>query len=118
MMKRSVPFGLKITQLNTLVAIAKMGEAKPTLLSEILHMDVSTLSRNVDRMRQRGWLTANPGEDGRMVLLSLTQQGQELLQSATAAWQTAQEQATELLGPEGVAMLHQLTRSLGRAERG
>ena len=69
-------------------------------------------------MRQRGWLSANPGEDGRIVLLSLTQQGQELLQSATAAWQAAQEQATELLGPEGIDMLHQLTRSLDRAERG
>ncbi|MEP6755350.1 MAG: MarR family winged helix-turn-helix transcriptional regulator [Chthonomonadales bacterium] len=116
-MKGSVPFGLKITQLNTLVAIAKMREVKLTLLSEILHMDVSTLSRNVDRMRQRGWITANSGEDGRIILLSLTEPGQELLQSATAAWQSAQEQVTLLLGLDGVAMLHQLTRSLGQNER-
>ena len=111
------PLGLKISQLNLLVAIAKMGEAKPALLSEMFHMDASTLSRNVDRMRQRGWLAASPGKDGRTVLLRLTKPGQDLLQSATAAWRTAQERATDLLGQEGVSMLHELARSLERIER-
>ena len=32
------PLGLKISQLNLLVAIAKMGEAKPTVLCEMLHL--------------------------------------------------------------------------------
>ena len=111
------PLGLKISQLNLLVAIAKMGEAKPAVLSEMFHMDASTLSRNVDRMRQRGWLAVSPGEDGRTVLLRLTKPGEELLQSAIIAWQTAQERVTELLGQEGVSMLHVLTRSLGPVER-
>jgi DNA-binding MarR family transcriptional regulator len=111
------PLGLKISQLNLLVAIAKMGEAKPAVLSELFHMDASTLSRNVDRMRQRGWITVSPGEDGRTVLLSLTKPGQELLQSAIAAWHTAQEQATDLLGQEGVSWLHELTCSLDRLEK-
>jgi len=110
------PLGLKVGQLNILVAIAKMGEAKPAVLSEMFHLDASTLSRNVDRMRRRGWLTATQGEDGRTVLLSLTQPGEELLKTAITAWQTAQERAAELLGPEGVAMLHELSRSLGRIE--
>ena len=110
------PLGLKISQLSLLVAITKMGEAKPAVLSEMFHMDASTLSRNVDRMRQRGWLAASPGEDGRTVLLRVTKPGEELLQSAITAWQTAQERATELLGREGVTTLHELTRSLGCLE--
>src|SRR5579871_3332599 len=111
------PLGLKNGQLSLLVAIAKMGEAKPAVLCEMFHMDASTLSRNVDRMRQRGWITASPGEDGRTVLLSLTQPGEELLRSAITAWQVAQKRATELLGPEGVAMLQELKRSLDRIEK-
>jgi len=111
------PLGLKNSQLSLLVAIAKMGEARPAVLSEMFHMDASTLSRNVDRMRQRGWLAASPGEDGRTVLLSLTKPGQDLLQSAIVAWRTAQERATALLGQEGIDMLHQLMRSLERTER-
>src|SRR5580698_3453877 len=111
------PLGLKVSQLNLLVAIAKMGEASPTVLSGMFHMDASTLSRNVDRMRQRGWLAASPGEDGRTVRLSLTKPGQALLQSAITAWRTAQERVTELLGREGVATLHELTLSVSRIER-
>jgi DNA-binding MarR family transcriptional regulator len=110
------PLGLKISQLSLLVAIAKMGEAKPAVLSEMFHMDASTLSRNVDRMRQRGWLAASPGEDARTVLLRLTKPGEELLQSAITAWHTAQERVTELLGQEGVSLLHALTGSLDRIE--
>ena len=111
------PFGLKVSQHNILVAVAKMGTAQPSVLSEIIHIDISTLSRNVDRMRQRGWLTASPGEDGRTVMLSLTQQGEELLHSVMPAWRKAQEQATELMGQEEVSRLYELTRSLDRIER-
>jgi DNA-binding MarR family transcriptional regulator len=82
----------------------------------MFYMDASTLSRNVDRMRQRGWLAASPGEDGRTVLLRLTKSGEELLQSAITAWHTAQERATALLGQTGVSMLHELTHSRGLIE--
>lgn len=110
------PLGLTVSQHNLLVAIAKMEEAKPAVLSELFHMDASTLSRNVERMRQRGWLAASPGEDGRTMLLRLTKPGQELLQRSFAAWHAAQERATDLLGQEGVSRLQKLTRSLDRSE--
>lgn len=112
------PLGLTISQLSLLVAIMKMGEAKPTVLCEMFHMDASTLSRNVNRMRHHGWLSASPGKDGRTMLLSLTEQGRELLQSAIAAWRIAQERAADLLGQEGVSLLHNLTGSLDRVVKG
>jgi DNA-binding MarR family transcriptional regulator len=105
------PCGITAGQLNMLVAIAHMGEARPGALSEMFHMDVSTLSRNVDRMRLKGWLTAGRGQDGRTVLLSLTTQGRDLVGSAAAAWRRAQDQAGDLLGPNGVSMLRQVARA-------
>ncbi len=45
------PLGLKISQLNILIATAKLGEARPAEVCEILQLDTSTLSRNVERMR-------------------------------------------------------------------
>jgi len=42
--------------MNILVATAKMGTARPADVCELLNLDVSTLSRNVERMKQRGWL--------------------------------------------------------------
>src|SRR5438270_13667323 len=72
------PLDLKVSQMNILVAAAKMGTARPAEVCEYLHLDVSTLSRNVERMRARGWLEVAPDEDGRSQPFRLTPQGRKL----------------------------------------
>src|SRR5437868_4877337 len=54
------PLGLKVSQMNVLVVAARLGVARPVQVSELLHLDLSTLSRNVDRMMARGWLETVP----------------------------------------------------------
>src|SRR4051795_7541299 len=76
------PLDLKVSQMNILVAAAKMGTARPADVCEHLHLDVSTLSRNVERMRARGWLEVVPGEDGRSQPFRLTPPGCRLLERA------------------------------------
>ena len=66
------PLGLKVSQMNVLVAVAKLGVARPARVSELLHLDLSTLSRNVDRMMARGWLEAVPEKDARTQPFRLT----------------------------------------------
>src|ERR671912_1587774 len=93
------PLGLKVSQMNILVAAAKLGTAHPSKVCEYLHLDVSTLSRNVDRMKDRGWLEVVPDDkDGRAQPFQLTQQGWKLLEKAVPAWSEAQEQVTKSLG--------------------
>jgi DNA-binding MarR family transcriptional regulator len=106
------PLGLKISQLNVLVAAAKLGLAQPTKLCEILQMDASTVSRNVDRMRAKGWLEIVSGEDGRTQPFRLTPRGTRLLEKAIPAWARAQHRAAELLGPDGVAAVATTARKL------
>ena len=48
------PLGLRSTQLNILVATAKLGVARPADLCDRLQIETSTLSRNVDRMKTNG----------------------------------------------------------------
>src|SRR5215213_8874082 len=84
------PLGLKVSQMNILVAAAKLGTARPVEVCEYLHLDVSTLSRNVERMRARGWLEIVPDEDGRSHPFRLTPEGRTLLEQAAPAWSTAQ----------------------------
>ena len=55
------PHGLKISQMSVLVTVARMDGASPGAVGRTLHMEKSTLSRNVDRMRARGWLEAVQG---------------------------------------------------------
>ena len=63
------PHGLKVSQMSVLVTVARMGEPSPGAVGHILHLETSTLSRNVDRMRARGWLDTVPTADGRAHLL-------------------------------------------------
>jgi len=107
------PLGLKVSQLNILVVTAKLGVARPAKVCQILQLDVSTLSRNVERIRARGWLEVLPGEDARTQFFQLTPEGRRLIQKAVPAWERAQCQASELLGREGIALLNRTTQKVG-----
>ena len=98
---------LKVSQMNILVAAAKMGTARPAAVCEHLHLDVSTLSRNVERMKVRGWLEVVPDEDGRSQPFRLTPQGRTLLDKAIPAWTEAQQQVRQVLGDGFVEQLNQ-----------
>ena len=106
------PLGLKVSQLNILVLTAKLGLARPAQACANLQLDTSTLSRNVERMRARGWLEVVPAEDARTQPFRLTPQGSRLIEKSVPAWEKAQRQAKELLGPEGVALLDKTSAKL------
>src|SRR3954466_165382 len=107
------PLGLKVSQLNILVVTAKLGLAQPAKVCDILHLDPSTLSRNVERMRAKGWLEVVPAEDARTQPFRLTAQGKRLLERAVPAWEQAQSQTTEFLGQDGIALLSKAASKLG-----
>jgi DNA-binding MarR family transcriptional regulator len=106
------PLGLKVSQLNLLIVTAKLGLARPAEVCEILQLDASTLSRNVERMRAHGWLEVVPGEDARTQPFRLTPQGSRLIEKAVPGWEEAQRRAGELLGDEGIALLDKAAKKL------
>jgi len=108
------PLDLKVSQMNILVATAKMGIARPVDICSILNLDVSTLSRNVERMKQRGWLEVVPEPDGRSQPFRLTLQGRSLLEDAITSWNNAQEQVKKLLGNETVAHINQVVKRINQ----
>jgi DNA-binding MarR family transcriptional regulator len=113
------PLGLKVSQLNILIVTARLGLARPAQVCDILQLDTSTLSRNVERARARGWLEVVPDKDARTQPFQLTPQGQRLIEKAVPAWEKAQQQAAELLGDHGIALLDKASKKLRewRADR-
>jgi len=107
------PLSLNGSQLNILIVTANLGLAQPIQVCDLLHLDTSTLSRNVERMRAKGWLEVVPGKDARTQPFRLTAQGKRLLEQAVPAWEQAQRQAEELLGDEGIALLNKAASKLG-----
>lgn len=100
------PWGMKASQLNILVMAAKLGVARPAEVCTRLQLTSSTLSRNVERMKARGWLESVPDEDGRAQPFQLTVEGRRLLGRVKPAWDRAQRKAAKLLGDDMIAAIH------------
>jgi DNA-binding MarR family transcriptional regulator len=104
--------GIRTSQFTILVAVANRGKARPAELVKLLQMDESTLSRNVERMRAKGWLRLEAEDDLRSHLIELTDKGRALLRKTLPAWARAQAEITRLLGAESVAALKSALRKL------
>ena len=99
------PLGITIGQLNILAVVAKRGPISPGEVARFLSMEKSTMSRNVKRMRQHGWLREVPGS-GRRLLLEVSATGRRMLGRAAPRWSDAQAGVSALLGKRGAAALH------------
>lgn len=106
------PMKIKVSQMNILVATAKLGTARPSELCDLLSLGVSTLSRNVDRMKAKEWLEVVEDQDGRAQPLRLGRPGQELLDRAFPAWTEAQARVQKLLGTKLVRELQSTTSKI------
>jgi len=106
------PLKLTASQMVILALTAKQGRVLSVEISRTLQMDASTVSRNVERMRARGWLEQVPGKDERSRPFRLTASGKKMLRDASAAWEKAQAQAVALVGDEGVALLRRMSQEL------
>jgi DNA-binding MarR family transcriptional regulator len=106
------PHGLRVSQLSILTAVGKFGRCRPSDLARVLYMDRSTVSRDVDRLLDRGWLEQMPGDDGRTHYLRLTEAGNALLEKVAPAWRQAQDQVCALLGKHAVAAISRAVEGL------
>jgi DNA-binding MarR family transcriptional regulator len=107
------PFGLRVSQANILVAVARRGEVRPADVCRMLRLEKSTLSRDVEVMKGKGWLESDPPSGGRNQVLRVTAAGRELLARSGPAWESAQAEAERLIGGPGVGALREIAAKLG-----
>jgi DNA-binding MarR family transcriptional regulator len=106
------PLKLTPSQMIILAITAQQGRVRAVELSRSLQMDASTVSRNVERLRARGWVEEASKEDSRSRPFRLTAGGKKVLEDAIVAWERAQAKAVSLLGKEGVALLRRTTKNV------
>jgi DNA-binding MarR family transcriptional regulator len=98
------PHGVRVSQMNILVVIAAGGPLRAVDAARRLRLETSTLSRDLERLIDRGWVRSSPGK-GRALRLEITPAGRSLLAKAVGDWRKAQRQARELLSPAAVAAI-------------
>jgi DNA-binding MarR family transcriptional regulator len=98
--------GLKTTQYSLLSTIVRLGPSRPGELARAMHLDASTLTRNLHPLIAAGWVTIGPGNDERSRLVETTAAGREKRAEAKRAWKRAQLAFNEQVGEDAVARLH------------
>lgn len=113
------PFGLKSSQLNLLVVIAKRGPVRRIDIGKVIALDPSTLTRNLSVMQANGWIEdVLEGTDGRGNPVRLTAKGLKLIERIAPAWRKAQARTSKFLGKDGSEFLVKTVDAVGRAALG
>lgn len=102
------PHGITTAQMGILVAVTCLGKPRSSDVARALCLEKSTLSRNLDRMIDHGWLEIVSGDDARSQRLRATSKGATLVEKVAPAWQSAQRKAKTLLGEKGAATLQRV----------
>jgi len=92
------PHGIRSSQLNILVAVSAFGRVTSGQLCRALHMDSSTFSRALARLKKNRWLQVEPSGEGKILKVEVTRQGLEKIEQVYHDWQRAQAKAVQLLG--------------------
>ena len=85
-LKRTLTSASSVQSSTALVAVAALGHPRVSELAEHLHLDLSTVSRQVTQLRQRGLVRTCPDPaDGRSQQLTLTDDGRDELRRTRRA---------------------------------
>lgn len=112
------PVGLTVAQLNLLSLLEVVNSAPSGRIAELLAMEISTLSRNAQIMKNEGWISIEPATRGNGRILTLTDAGAQQLLAARPAWEDAQAQARVLLGNDDAILLKRIGDSVWDREVG
>jgi len=81
-----------------------------------MRIEKSTLSRDIELMKQNGWIESDPPAGGRNQTVRATPRGKKLLGRIEPSWEEAQAEAKLLIGDEGESALRLMASRLGLGE--
>lgn len=94
------PAGLRTTQFTMLSVLAKRGQLRQSNLADILGMDGTTLTRNLQPLLKNAWIRIDRDEDQRIRLISMTKAGRRVFNTARPLWEQVQTKFVAGLGDD------------------
>ena len=112
---------IESSQFMLLSVLDGMPGSNQQTLGRMMGLDKTTLSRNLKRLEQKGWIETSAGKNRREHGFILTVAGRERLAAAKPAWSKAQQQLQLTMSTgEWAAMwetLRAVTRAAGAARK-
>ena|SRR5260370_15791827 len=92
------PSGLSAPQFGLLGTLTQVAPVTINHLAEIMNMDRTTLTRNLELLIKQRLVQSREGEDRRMRLVLPTEEGKQALRRAWPLWEEAQARIERALG--------------------
>ncbi len=97
------PVGLTAQQFTAMAQLAGHGSVETSRLAERMGADRTTVTRNIQVLRERGIVELSETADKRVVALRLSDTGKQLYEEALPRWQAAQNASIARLGDGNLA---------------
>lgn len=94
------PLGLTGHQFNLMTTLNNMKELSVGALASMLGMDPSGVPRAIRPLVEQNLVQVQPGSDRRQRVLSLTDEGRDLLATATEVWKGVQSELMDTIGSD------------------
>lgn len=115
--KRLSPHGISLAQFTLLTVIGRLKEPSPRRIVDFLHIEKSSLSRNLKLLLRSGWVAAHKSGGKRIDRVRLSESGRRKIHEVFADWHAAQRAARTLLGPRFFRELRRAIDALSASPR-
>ena len=105
-------FELRSSQVSILLMIGKMGNANQKEVADFLYIDYSTMSRDLNKLKEREIIKITKGSDARHSLLELTSKGRDLMNRLVPVWKITNDEITATVGSYSVGNINMITEAL------
>jgi DNA-binding MarR family transcriptional regulator len=92
------PTGLRVTQFSMLALLAAAGPMPINRLAREMGLERTTLSRNLQPLVAKRWITITEEDDRRVHSVEITGKGRAIVREALPLWRKAQASAKKRLG--------------------
>jgi DNA-binding MarR family transcriptional regulator len=106
------PFGLKGSMLSILFWVGKSDGVNQKSLAKNMVLDPSTMSRDLKKLVEKGWMAAEKGDDPRNTIVKLTKEGYLLLEEVCPIWEAMHNKVSTLLGTFNVQQIDAISLAI------
>ncbi len=115
--KKINPFGLRGSMLSILFIIGKSAargvNVNQKQIADMLVLDPSTMSRDLKRLEEKGWVRRVKGEkDARVSNLEMTDSGYLLLEEVSPVWEKLHQKVENVLGMHNITQITILAEAI------
>ena len=87
---------INANQVSILVTISQVDDGSINNISNLLKMERTTLTRNLNVLKKAGWVKSNAGSDGGFTYIDLTAKGIKVLRNVFTHWSKAQDHVIKI----------------------